>query len=217
MADQHLRLLARRAAQGDREAESRLLLERMRRGGVSVEGLRFAAYLGHEPARAALGDGAPRVPTDLREWATKLRRWGRWNCVHAATAVVARLLHKRFDQHLQAAFTVAWGWLQCPCAQHTREAQDRVPEQRGDVGCSFYAEPPAPECQFVEDSSYDVARALHLTVACEEASGWGSYGGSLLAVVEGAQRPAFGRACLSPVEIRRAISADLLHRVHSKV
>lgn len=59
MSDERLRQLEREAASGDVDAKAKLLLERMRIGGLTAERLRLAAYLGDEASRRALGTEAP--------------------------------------------------------------------------------------------------------------------------------------------------------------
>jgi len=88
MSDGDLRNLERLAAGGDVEAESRLLLERVRLGALAPEGLRLASYLGHEAARLASPLEEP--PTELVAWILELAPWGK--DALARTAIAAAWL-----------------------------------------------------------------------------------------------------------------------------
>ena len=70
MSDGKRRDLERAAAAGDLEAEAQMLIERWRTGDLSEERLRFAAYLGHEPALRAGPD--VRRPDDPTLWFERL-------------------------------------------------------------------------------------------------------------------------------------------------
>lgn len=59
MPDERTRNLERAAAQGDVDAEAKLLLERVRAGDLFEERLKLAAYLGHEAAVVALDSPGP--------------------------------------------------------------------------------------------------------------------------------------------------------------
>lgn len=68
--DAHLRGLARRVAadSDDLDARVELLRGRVRTGELSEERLAFAAFLGDQASRLALGSSAPEVPENFEEW-----------------------------------------------------------------------------------------------------------------------------------------------------
>src|SRR5690242_18087499 len=76
MSDQRRRRAERDAAGGEPAARARLLVERLRLGELQREALELAAYLGHSPARSALGSGAPRAQGELAERLEGLEPWG---------------------------------------------------------------------------------------------------------------------------------------------
>ncbi len=51
------------------------LKDRVKRGKLKQDRLLLAAYLGHEGARAVLGDRAPEIPGDVAAWLLGLVRW----------------------------------------------------------------------------------------------------------------------------------------------
>lgn len=93
--------------------------------------LRAAAYAGHAPSRAALGDLPVGPPEDLRDWVLGLEAFGIAPCLRAAVAAAEVLLEAR-DRGVvpreQVAITrqailAARGYLDCPCAEHERAAR----------------------------------------------------------------------------------------------
>ena len=86
MSDARIRELERLAAQGDPGAAASLLAERLRSGDLPLDDLRLAAYLGHPPAVAALGEEAPSQPDHVEGWVQGLAPWGERAVVQAALA-----------------------------------------------------------------------------------------------------------------------------------
>lgn len=118
MSDQRLRELERRVAEGDGAAEAPLLAERVRAGTLAPDRLRLAAYLGHPPAREALGDEAPVLREDPDSWIRGLADWGPQAWVRAAIAA-ARLTGRPNQEVLDAAEA----WLRQPTARMEEEAR----------------------------------------------------------------------------------------------
>ncbi len=126
MSDQRLRDLDRDAADGGLMAEARLLVERVRVGDLTEERLRLAAYLGHEPARLALGREAPAAEAGpAAGLILGLKPYGPPAFIRAAVAV-ARLVADSPDANLVKPLRA---WLRCMCADHAaivrRESQTR--------------------------------------------------------------------------------------------
>jgi hypothetical protein len=87
VTDHRLRSLGRDAAQGDLQAQARLLLERVRVGDLLEEWLRLAAFLGDDAARVAAGNSTKRYEEAL-EPIRGLTPWGQHVCVRAAVAAI---------------------------------------------------------------------------------------------------------------------------------
>jgi hypothetical protein len=77
MADEELRRLHRDATAGDALAEARLLVERLRVGSLRRDRVEFAARIGFEPARLALGNDAPPETHDAHRVFFELACLGR--------------------------------------------------------------------------------------------------------------------------------------------
>ncbi len=91
MADHELRTRERRWRESGAPCdEVAFLLARVRAGDLAAEQLALAAFLGHDPAREALGAAAPVPPPDLAAWVYELSRWG------PETSVLAALVSLRF-------------------------------------------------------------------------------------------------------------------------
>lgn len=91
MADHELRARERRWREsGASRDEAAFLLARVRAGVLAADQLALAAFLGHEPAREALGAAAPPAPRELAAWVYELGRWG------PETSVLAALVSLRF-------------------------------------------------------------------------------------------------------------------------
>lgn len=130
MSDEGLRELERAwRRSGDPIDEGRLLAEALRLGRLVRERVELAAYLRHEPARLALGDGAPageHVPWP--SWVAAVDDDGRRALVRALVAGV-RAWRGLTDPGLIAASEALEGWLALPGADHPRllrEARDAL-------------------------------------------------------------------------------------------
>ena len=115
MSDQRLRELERRVAEGDGAAEAPLLAERVRAGTLAPNLLRLAAYLGHPPAREALGDDAPVLHTDPDSLIRGLEAWGPQAWVRAALATTRLAsVTLRFLE----VWTAIEAWIRDPSLEH---------------------------------------------------------------------------------------------------
>ena len=146
MSDSELRDLERRAAQGERPAEAKLLLERVRRGELGQDQLQLAAYLEHPAARLALeGDelqaGAAKGggwvknllrrrrddASQLAEWAQGLAPWGQRLVVRGLLAATRLALPifaaERDDLAPSAALEAVASWGACPCRPCAEKAE----------------------------------------------------------------------------------------------
>lgn len=123
--DDRLREMEREAVLGDRVAQARLLVERVRRGRLELDRLRLAAWLGDPVARLALGeerdDGGRRRGKSRRDgWTRALAAWGQEAVVRAAYVVAAESMrhwrrHYRDDRVLPGVLGAVAAWIQCPC------------------------------------------------------------------------------------------------------
>lgn len=118
MSDDALRGQERRLQQGDDPAdEARLLAGALRAGRLAPERLALAAFLGHTPAREALGGGARE---DLAGWLAALDEAGRAALAQAAVAGLRAgwgdVPSPRAD--LAQALRLLEGWAGCPCEAH---------------------------------------------------------------------------------------------------
>ncbi len=136
VSDREKRELQRQAAQGDTDAEARLLLARMRSGEISPAQVRAAAYLGDASARAALGEGAPEITIGAITWGwvQGLAEWGGdealFRAALAASALVREVWERdnpgdvRYHRALQACHV----WLRIPGDGMGRAAADLARE-----------------------------------------------------------------------------------------
>lgn len=141
MTDGQLRELARRfAASGDRADEARLLAERLRVRDLDAARLEIAAYLGHAPAIAVLGDAAP--VGGFMPW----RRWSRSLDLPGRVLLVRLGLEQARVQRelspdplppseiVRVATEAARVWTTCPCEEHAgavRGARSDLEEWQG--------------------------------------------------------------------------------------
>lgn len=121
MSDEGLRELERtwRASRNPAD-EARFLAEALRRGRLVRERLELAAYLRHEPARLALGAGAPageHVP--WAAWVAAVDDDGRRALARALVACV-RAWRGLEEEGLLAACEVLEGWLAAPGIEQAR-------------------------------------------------------------------------------------------------
>ena len=163
MADEELRRLERLAGAGDLEAEARLLLERLRIGDVSREGVELAAYLGHGAAGVVVPGVTPADPEPL-EWVSGLGRWGKEVAVRAAI-LAARAVLPRFEDVMtheegpRKAIRAAEEWLVHPCEAH-RVAARLAMEAADDCAREASVEPAADDdTAFAAYAARDAARA----------------------------------------------------------
>ncbi len=135
MTDHRLRLLERRWKEsGNARDEGAYLLERVRAGTLAARDLELAAYLGHAPAREALGASAPEAPAELDRWVYALEPWGAHLCVLAA------LVSVRFHPE--------WGALrrfEVPPARRPRAQEQRTELTQGVAACAACIACPCPE------------------------------------------------------------------------
>jgi hypothetical protein len=135
MPDARFRSLQRQAAQGDLQAQGRLLLERVRAGDLDPDGLRLAAYLGDPGAREALGADAPAAPPDLGDWAVGIAPsgagardpWTREALARVAAAAARAALPAWEEQHPndrlpRRTVEAIEEWILCPCEDHAEAA-----------------------------------------------------------------------------------------------
>lgn len=130
MSDEALRELERawRTSRDPRD-EARLIAEGLRLGRLARERVELVAYLRHEPARLALGDGAPageHVP--WASWVAAVDGDGQRALVRGLVAGV-RARRGPSDVGVTAACEVLEGWLAQPGAEHPRllrEARDAL-------------------------------------------------------------------------------------------
>jgi hypothetical protein len=114
--DERERSLEREVAAGDRDAEVKLLVERVRRGAISSERVALLAYVDDASAIEYLGSEAPHRPVGLESWIRGLRPWGREVWVRAGVAS-ARLVLPLFeakqidDPRVHNAIEAAERWL----------------------------------------------------------------------------------------------------------
>jgi hypothetical protein len=95
VSNERLRQLERAFnASGAAEDETAYLLERVRRDDLDPRRLELAAYLGHEPARSALGEDAPPDPrsVSLLTWGRGLKSYDKQACPRAVLAVMKAAL-----------------------------------------------------------------------------------------------------------------------------
>ncbi|MCO5166331.1 MAG: hypothetical protein M9894_08205 [Planctomycetes bacterium] len=133
MTDTALRELERRwRATEDPADEARVLAERLRSGRLPPARLELAAYLGHGPARAALGDGAPAG--DFVPWA----RWRRALDAPGRAALLlgalvqldlARAVAEERHAGLAEALRAVEAWCACPCGEHARAVEQAEPPE----------------------------------------------------------------------------------------
>lgn len=119
MSDRRLRELERQVRRGaSPEEEARWLLERARTGELPGERLALAAWLGHAPARLALGGHAPHAPQELESWVRGLGRWGPEALARAALAAARCVLpcwtQRHPDARPAAALAAVEAWLEDP-------------------------------------------------------------------------------------------------------
>ncbi len=120
------------------DAEAKLLLERVRSGGLSQDKLELAAYLGHGPELVALG--TTEAPIDLGDWTERFRSWldgasteeqrADWKAASVrATIALARYaieLSGEVPQELSLAVDAAEDWVVDPSPESFQNAEDAV-------------------------------------------------------------------------------------------
>jgi len=144
MTDSRRRELERRfRATGTDADAARLLVERVRAGGLPGERVRLAAFCGHGPARLALGDEAPPAAPELGPWLLELEEFGKEALVRAALAAAEVALDHhpagRRSAACLACLETARAWLRDPDGQH--EAPPRSSRALGS-GQGFFVTAP---------------------------------------------------------------------------
>ena len=161
--DQHVREFERRFREtGGVEAEAAWLSVRLQAGGVTFADLKLAARLGHEAARRALGEAAPRVPESvLSRWLPAVGAHSEEAPVRCAIAALAATLELQEDPWMvEDVLAVA-----CACVLHgplalrgrIRGLAEQAPEP-ADVGPGLRAEDR-------QVAMFAVASATHLLAA----------------------------------------------------
>ncbi|MGE0713258.1 MAG: hypothetical protein AB7N76_35990 [Planctomycetota bacterium] len=124
--DERSRELERRSrAAGAPEDEEAWLRARLREGALSPERLELAAFLGHGPARAALGLEGPAPELPLVTWAARLADFGQEATVRASLAAGRATLARRPDLEPIAGFVLdaVARWLAAPGPETARDAE----------------------------------------------------------------------------------------------
>ncbi len=143
MSDERLRQLERRLEGGAPDEARRLLRAYERRGlaadalrlrvavgELSEERLELLAFVGHEPARAALGRELGGVRRRFpKPWVNALvRRFGHAQGVRVSLLAARRVqrevgLEPRQRDQVEEALSAGEAWLRCPCRAHYRQAE----------------------------------------------------------------------------------------------
>lgn len=129
MSDARLRALERRWQESGARLDGGAFLRAAEDAGLLThDQLRLAAELGHEPARAALGQDALDY-LDVASWPrVLLQRWGPQAPSRLSLASVRLLLRAReldavADGLARALLTPLVAWCRCPCAEHLAEVR----------------------------------------------------------------------------------------------
>ncbi|MGE0708658.1 MAG: hypothetical protein AB7N76_12430 [Planctomycetota bacterium] len=198
--DRRGRELERAGAEGDRDAQAALLLERLRRGELPLERLRLAAFLGHEPARVALGEDAPSPPGELAEWGAALGAWGPEVAGRALYALALRDLPRSEvrweDRFLRMAADTLRAWVRAP-----GRTEAELLEQGAELA-GFAGEAPTPTGLAPER-----ARLAALLRAAARLAAGGD-GAHELRDACGGQEPAGGREALAFVLLPWALVGE---------
>jgi len=129
-----MRDLEREAAVGDKEAGSRLLLERVRSGETSLQRLELASFLGEESARVALGEEKRARESEidtrqkLNEWVrTLLDQGDKESAVRIAVTAAREVIdywNDTVDKSPRLAIESAENWILSPSDQTVAKAQE---------------------------------------------------------------------------------------------
>lgn len=199
MSDARLRALEQAwRASGEVEDHVAFLTEQVRRGVLDLEGVRLAAYCGHEAAREFLGVDAPVYPTQpvsrprdprrevreafsLESWLQGLRDYPQAASVRVALALMVQLKPtwaQSASPHwlLRRALLATEGWLLDP----TEETQARARETQGRLDELWFVQgthEPGLRCG---SAAARAAAAAGPSAAADALEGLGSAADSLL-------------------------------------
>jgi nucleotide-binding universal stress UspA family protein len=204
----------------DPQAEAELLARGLRAGELDLELLRLAAYLGHAPAQAALGDRAPRAPLGLESFARGLEPWGppAWTraALGAARTALAFWEERHTDLAPREALAAAEAWITSPSdaladqAQALGQACYELLEARGaQAAPKGRARSPSEESAL----AFRETRACALTALCVATPGSQGARTAVLAVVAARERLALSEVGVGPGGqslFRRAAEVDRL-------
>ncbi len=192
----------------------------LRSGELDPERLKLAAYAGHEPARAALGDSAPRSPQDLETFVRGLEPWGSPAWTRAALGAArsaAAFWEERHTEPLPGeALDAVAAWLESP--------SDALAEQASALGQACYElldqrqGRAAPKGRGRSPSEEDAlafreTRACALTALCVATPGTQGLRTAVLAIVAARERLALSEVGVGPGGqslFRRAAGVDRL-------
>lgn len=204
----------------DPAAEAELLARGLRAGEVDPERVRLAAYLGHEPARAALGEAAPRTPGELESFVRGLEPWGpeAWTraALGAAETALAFWEERHTDPTPREALQASAAWIESP--------EDTLAEQAAAAGQACYellgtrgaaAAPKGRARSPSEESAlaFRETRACALAALCVATPGAQGLRTAVLAVVAARERLALSEVGVGPGGqslFRRAAGVDRL-------
>lgn len=219
MSDRGSRELERRLAD-DPQAEAELLARGLRQGEIDPERLKLAAYVGHVPAAAALGERALPPSGNLETFLRGLEAWGAPAWGRAALAAARLALAFWEERHTdprpgEAAASVA-AWLRSP-NDITREAAQACGQACYEI-LEVRQELAAPKGR-ARSPSEESALAFRETRACALAALSAATAGSqghrtaVLAVVAARERLALSEVSVGPGGqslFRRAAEVDRL-------
>jgi len=204
----------------DPQAEAELLARGLRSGELDPERLRLAAYVGHDPARAALGDLAPPSPLDLETFARGLEPWGPEAWTRAALGAArtsAKFWSERHTELLPAqALSAVAAWIASPSDALAEEASalghacyELLDQRQGQAAPKGRARSPSEE----DALAFRETRACALTALCVATPGSQGLRTAVLAIVAARERLALSEVGVGPGGqslFRRAAEVDRL-------
>lgn len=201
-------------------AEAELLARGLRSGELDPELLELAAYLGHDPARAALGERAPRSPRDLESFARGLQAWGppAWTraAVGAAETALAFWEERHTDPTPRQALEASAAWIASPDDDLAERAlalgqacYELLEAGRGQPAPKGRARSPSEESAL----AFRETRACALAALCVGTPGTQGARTAVLAIVAARERLALSEVGVGPggqMLFRRAAEVDRL-------